>query len=258
MKSDITGKEDGSMSRTGRGIAAAAGFCLFLALVLFVTAAVVYNIAGDSAQMAVEMNRHAPPKVSGLPEDQYVPLAERITGYLTGRQSVFQFYFTDADGNMTVCFQAHEADHMADCRRLIRLAGQLRWYLAGAVLILIVTGFALRKQRKSFSTGMIAGFGAASVACIAILIWAITNFDSFFTAFHKLFFTNDGWILNSRTDMLIRLMPTSFFASLGIKVLLGGAAVALAALSAAVIIRMTGNKEEEKEDEKSTEQAPET
>ena len=30
-------------------------------------------------------------------------------------------------------------------------------------------------------------------------------------------FTNDGWLLNPGTDMLIRLMPEDFFISLGIR-----------------------------------------
>ena len=136
------------MDRTKKGIAAAAGFCLFLALILFVLSATVFNIAGDSALMGAEMRRHTSPKVTGLPDKQYPEMGEMITDYLMGRKDSFQYYFTDADGNMIVCFQAHEANHMADCRDLIQMTGRLRWYMAGAALLLIIAGLVLRKQRK--------------------------------------------------------------------------------------------------------------
>ena len=229
------------MDGTRKRIAAAAGFCLLLALILFVTAATVYNIAGDSALMAAEMRRHTSPKVTGLPDAKYPDMGEMITDYLTGRRETFQYYFTDADGNMTVCFQAHEADHMADCRTLIRLTGLLRWPAAALSLILIIAGVALRKHRKSFAAGMLVGFGLVAAAGVAALVWGLISFDSLFTVFHKILFTNNGWLLNPQTDMLIRLMPTSFFVSMGIKVLLAVAAVALVSFSAAMTIRMAGN-----------------
>ena len=235
------------MERKLRGPAAIVGFCFFLALILFITATTVCNIAGDGSLMAVEMRRYSSPKVSGLPDEQYPEMGRMITDYLTGKRDTFQYYFTDKDGNMVVCFSPHEEDHMADCRGLIRKTGTIRWIAAGAALILFVAVIVLRKQRKSLGAGMIAGFILTALVCGIILAWGIIRFDNFFTAFHRLLFTNDGWQLNPQTDMLIRLMPTSFFMSLGIKLLLAIAAVALAALSAAVILRTVGNGDMEEE-----------
>ena len=62
-------------------------------------------------------------------------------------------------------------------------------------------------------------------------------------------FTNEGWLLDSRTDMLIRLMPTSFFTSLGTKLLLAVLAVALVCFTAAMTIRMTAKEKEEAQEE---------
>lgn len=230
------------MDRTRGRIAAAAGFCLFLALVLFATAAVVYGIAGDKALMAAEMRRHAPPKVSGLPEEQYGGMGQMIAEYLTGKRDVFQYSFSGDDGNEVVCFQSHEADHMADCQSLIRLAAKLRLYLAGISLMMLAAGLLLRKQRKSYAAGMITGFSLTAAVGVLVLVWGMISFDSLFIAFHRVFFTNEGWLLDARTDMLIRLMPTSFFISLGMKVLLGTAAMVLAALGAAVILRTAGKR----------------
>ena len=56
-------------------------------------------------------------------------------------------------------------------------------------------------------------------------------------------FTNNGWILNPKTDMLIRLMPAAFFVSMGVRVLLAVMAMALACFSAAMVILKMKNDE---------------
>ena len=83
------------MNRTKERIASAAGFCLLWSMILFVLFAAVYNISGDEALLSAEMHRHAPPKVSGLPEDRYPYMAHMIATYLTDRRPGFQYYYTE-------------------------------------------------------------------------------------------------------------------------------------------------------------------
>ena len=49
-------------------------------------------------------------------------------------------------------------------------------------------------------------------AAVLVLL-ACIDFDSLFILFHKVAFTNDLWLLDPRTDLLIRLMPIEFFIS---------------------------------------------
>ena len=60
--------------------------------------------------------------------------------------------------------------------------------------------------------------GTAGLAVI-LIIWALADFDGLFVTFHRLAFTNDGWLLDPRTDLLIRLMPVNFFITLGTRIL---------------------------------------
>ena len=222
--------------------AAIAGFCLVWVLILFTTSAVVYSMAGDKALLAGQMLRFAPPEESGLPENEYPEMGKMIAGFLTGSEPVFQYIYTDGENNRVACFQPHEAEHMADCRGLILLAETIRRITGIAALILIGAGIMLRGRRKSFASGMLVGLFFAAVVFFAVLLWGIVSFDSLFTAFHRLAFTNDGWLLDARTDLLIRLMPTPFFISLGIRVLLTVLAAALVSLAAAAVIRRTENR----------------
>lgn len=233
------------MSKAGRRTAAAAGFCFLFAVILLVTAMSVYNIAGNKDVLATQMRRFSTPEYSGLPDEEYPGMGRMIAVYLTGGGKTFQYSYTGSDGNTVECFSAHEAEHMADCRDLIVLAGRLRWYTGIAAAVLLAAGIALWRYRRSFSNGMLAGFCLTAVICLAVLVWSLIDFDSLFTLFHRLAFTNDGWLLDTRTDMLIRLMPTLFFRSLGIKVLVAAAVAAAACFIMALAIRLTSRLKDE-------------
>ena len=195
-----------------------AGFLLVWAVILFALAAAVYGTAGDGDLLAREMRRHAPPETTGLPETEYTGVGRMTAGYLTGREETFQYVFSDAEGRRFVCFQPHEAAHMADCRGLIGLAGRLRWIVAAAALLPAAAGAVLR-LRWDFTGGMLAGLCGAAAVFTGITVWALADFDGLFVTFHRLAFTNDGWLLDPRTDLLIRLMPVNFFITLGTRIL---------------------------------------
>ena len=211
------------MDRTKGVIAAVAGFCLLWAMILLMTTVTVYNMAGDKALLSEQMFRCAPPDVSGLPEGEYPEMGRMIAEFLTGRSTLFQYSYTDPadpERKLIDCFQPHEVEHMVDCRGLIHRTGVLRWIFGGALLVLGGAGIALRKYWKSFASGMRAGFVLFAAAFGILLIWGIADFGGLFTCFHRVVFTNDGWLLNPETDMLIRLMPTSFFVNMGVRLLL--------------------------------------
>ena len=181
-----------------------------------------------------------------MPAAEYPGVGRMTAAFLTGARPSFQYTF-EAAGSTYLCFQPHEAAHMADCRELIRLAGTMRWAAGIAALALVCAGLALRRQRERFARGMVIGLRITGVALLGVLAWALIDFDGLFTAFHRLAFTNDGWLLDPRTDLLIRLMPTEFFTSLGTRVLFAVLGAALAAGLAARIAmrrRRTARKEQ--------------
>ena len=196
------------------GIAAA-----LMWLVFGVTGAVRW-IAGDGGLMAVEMLRNAPPEQTGLPEKDYAAVGRMTAEYLTGETAEFQYVIPEGEGKGTVCFQAHEAAHMADCRDLIRLDTVLCIGSGIAATVLTAAGWFRKSGRKQFLRGILRGLLAAAVIAGGMLIWALVDYDGLFVTFHRVAFRNDGWLLNPRTDLLIRLMPERFFIRLGIRGLL--------------------------------------
>ena len=204
------------MSRAG-GIAGAA---LAWMLLLGILAAVIYGIAGNGALLGSEMLRLAPPERTGLPEAEYGGMGRMIAGYLTGGEETFQYTFTDSGGTVRACFRSHEAEHMRDCRRLIALAGSLRWVFGGAALVLLGVGVLIPGLRKPMAKGAESGLAAFGVTAAALAVWGFLDFDGLFTAFHRIAFDNDGWLLDPSKDLLIRLMPVEFFIALAVRCLL--------------------------------------
>ena len=193
------------------------GTMMAIAWILFGMMLIIRLTAGDGGYLGAEMLRHTKPEYTGLPEAEYPGMGNMIAGYLTRRIPEFQYEFTDTSGRTVTCFHDYEGAHMADCRELIRMAEAAAVATGSLALFLLVMGFVAAKDRRSWFRGMILGIRIVLGAAAVLAIWAVSDFNGFFTAFHRIAFTNDGWLLNPWTDMLIRLMPTEFFISLGIR-----------------------------------------
>ena len=46
----------------------------------------------------------------------------------------------------------------------------------------------------------------------------LSDFNKYFTLFHEIFFTNDLWLLDPRTDLLIRMLPEGFFFDMVVRI----------------------------------------
>ena len=75
-------------------------------------------------------------------------------------------------------------------------------------------GRALRAWGKALVGGAALFLGLAGLLA---LICAL-DFNRAFIAFHHLFFTNDLWLLDPRTDLLIRICPQSMFMGMAVRI----------------------------------------
>ena len=207
------------ISRTARrGRTGLWGGLAALGLALALLTGVIRFLACSPGEMEGAMRRFAPPEATGLPEREYPAMAAHITGYLAGREDSFQYELPAPGGERMPCFHDYELAHMADCRRLIRLDG-IVCILAAAAAAAGIAGVlragktGLRKALAGAETGLwILGILAAG-----LVLWAAVDFDGLFVTFHRLAFRNDLWLLDPRTDLLIRLMPLPLFVHLGLR-----------------------------------------
>ena len=173
-------------------------------------ALIMENIT-DPRLMCSLMERFAPPEISFLPAKEYRPVAEMIDDYLHGDTPAFQHLFPVND-SIYAAFNQKEQQHMADVRNLFMLCDGQVWACLTIVAVALIAGFRLFSDERTLHTFR-RTLLAILATVLAVIILACIDFDSLFILFHKVAFTHDLWLLNPRTDMLIRLMPLEFFVS---------------------------------------------
>lgn len=62
------------------------------------------------------------------------------------------------------------------------------------------------------------GTGIFFAAALLIAGIISTDFSKYFVVFHKIFFSNDLWILDPSTDMLINIVPEPFFMDTALRI----------------------------------------
>lgn len=211
------------------------GFVMALALSVAALASILDALGTSAPLMQAQMERFAPPSYTGLPADEYPGMAQMITGYLAGDIPEFQYTLLNERGLETQLFQAHERQHMADCRGLFALDRTVLLVSAAALAVLALAAFLLHDRRRT-AAGFFIGTMVVVSAVAVVAALAVTDFDSLFILFHQLSFSNELWLLNPATDLLIRLMPTAFFMDYAAKLAIGWglALLAMAVVSALV------------------------
>lgn len=71
--------------------------------------------------------------------------------------------------------------------------------------------FLVKLKRQQSLWRLILPFELGMVIPVVFGFVMATGFDRFFVTFHELFFQNDDWLFDPRTDPIINVLPESFF-----------------------------------------------
>ncbi|MDR0897458.1 MAG: DUF1461 domain-containing protein [Oscillospiraceae bacterium] len=132
-------------------------------------------------------------------------MATELISYLKGeREALSETLFTE-----------RERLHMVDVAALF--AGGRRIALGALCGAVALLAFALWRVgrwaigRRAIGRGMLLGIGGFMGFVLLIGLWALFDFDGWFTAMHQIVFTNDLWLLDPADSMLIQMLPIEFF-----------------------------------------------
>ncbi|KFZ26361.1 MAG: hypothetical protein KQ78_01414 [Candidatus Izimaplasma bacterium HR2] len=139
---------------------------------------------------------------------------DRIAGYLNYRYNDLEFGLDENDDS--VILRDIEISHMVDVKNLYT-------YLRVAAIISLIVAVSLsymlyKVDKKELYKTFKNMYLGPMFFVMFIGGYLIIDFDTAFTAFHQMFFTNDDWILYS-TDVLIILLPTNFWMISGLIIL---------------------------------------
>ena len=150
------------------------------------------------------------------------------------------------DGVEQEAFYAREIAHMDDCQHLFELLRNVERGFGIAALVLALVAVALNWKKKYENRNRLKAMWIGSLLICAPLmafgVWAAIDFDAAFTFFHHLLFTNDLWLLDPATDLLIRICPQSMFAEMGLRIARRAAFVLLGVPLALTILEWAWNR----------------
>ena len=110
-------------------------------------------------------------------------------------------------------FNEKETSHMVDVKVLYQNALKVA-KMAFIILGLVVLYFYLNGKTLMFAY-LSKGFLMAMFTFILMLVffgfWILTDFTSFWTWFHTIFFSNQLWLLDPNTDFMICMLPETIF-----------------------------------------------
>lgn len=148
-------------------------------------------------------------------------------------------------------FNQREVLHMWDVKRLV-------WgvYAVGALSGLYLLGFSavgFTRNRRAFSpelSGLVLRGGLLTLALVMLVgLLALAGFETLFTLFHHISFTNDLWQLDPRRDYLIMMFPLGFWFDATMRVAataVGGALLLSGAAGAYLYYRRRAGQEQAK------------
>ena len=185
------------MKKWGMALCALGWFCLFAALLLTVLVSCGTN---DGIYRELQ-EANGLPETAGVSQEEMEHLDGMLAGYLSGDEAAL-------DGSP---FNEKELAHMRDVLGLFDLARAVRNALLVIAAVLLTAGLWLSRGARLLPMCFI-GLAALVLPLGVFALWAAADFSSAFTVFHETLFTNDLWLLDPETDLLLRLLPEQFFA----------------------------------------------
>lgn len=175
----------------------------------------VVGVGKDAAMYLDCFERYANTSASGVEKGAYPALAAGLADYFAFETDTPQVV-VQKGGELSEAYSEKELVHLSDVRALfagLNAVGMIALIIC-ALLILLMAVYVRKYGWTAAAHGYLYGLLVAVILLGVLVIWALTNFDGLFITLHKVLFTNDLWLLNPQTDVLIQLMPTPMFTHL--------------------------------------------
>ena len=189
------------------------GMCLvgFVLAVLAGVLGAVHWIGTDGELYYRYQMEEEIPEYAGISEEELLGLDGCLADYLGGDPQALDGLAVCVFGELQPAFNDREMQHMDDCFKLFVL---LRRVLAGAAVLAVLTvglGIHLLRDRRRIRLAAWLALPVLLIPLGIFALWAVQDFNAAFTFFHEMLFTNDLWLLDPRTSIMINMLPGNLF-----------------------------------------------
>ncbi len=185
-------------------------------------------LALEGRTMTAELSRrYALSSEAGLSPERMQELAEQVRAFVVLGQGELP---RTVDGRAG--FDEAASSHLEDVHAVLKGA-RMTTGLVAALLALWLGAAAKRGHADEIAQAFPLAAAITGVSVGALLTWAVADFDSLFSAFHGVFFSDGTWTF-SYDSLLIQLFPEPFWVTAGglWAVLMGVCVVGYVALGA--------------------------
>ena len=169
----------------------------------------------------------------GVSEENLNDATDVLLDYLKDERDDIELLSDQGDS----FYSEREKMHMVDVKALYQNCSALAWTFLFVGAGLLIWVIAVRKKEAFYH--IVRGFNRASIFIIAFFafigIAAAVDFNTFWINFHRLFFTNDLWMLDPANSRMIRMYQEAFFFDMVTGILILFLAIFIGLLIASVI-----------------------
>ena len=153
-------------------------------------------------------------------DETLMEVTDKLLDYMRSRRDSIEDIYAVVAGQERQFFSRIEIVHMVDVRDLYTLAFAIRNIAFFTSIALILTMALFRLEILSTIARCAREVVAGFLIILVLLTGVIAlDFNRAFDIFHHIFFFNDYWILDPRVDLLINMVPLSFFIHISIFIL---------------------------------------
>lgn len=205
----------------------------WICYILFFLSFSVLWASGDTAFFMKQYKSYNAAQTIGISEESLEKVTVVLQDYLKGKADSLDIE-VERNGTVQQFFNQREKDHMVDVVVLFDFARRVQGVTPTAMLIILAVLVIVlaRKSEQLKIKQLIRPYfptvGVIAVLSAVIAFFAAVNFERLWHFAHTLVFSNDLWLLDPNTDMLINLVPLQFFIAITTRIaILFGAALLL-------------------------------
>jgi len=188
-----------------RAIAVIVGMCLIITALFIAVAAYAFNLQF----FASEFEKNDTYQCVNIEKSELDMVAAQLIGYIGGWESELNISAV-VNGEERMFFSEREIEHMADVKAIFDVF-KIIALIAACILIVCIICYKRKGNVRMLAKYMLITILSVTSAMLLFVILCIIDFNSMFTLFHKVFFTNDLWLLDPATELLINIVPLPFF-----------------------------------------------
>ena len=174
---------------------------LIVSLSLFCILISLEQHSFDKMNYMYNYSIHNIEEVTGKPKEELSDITDKLIEYLKGNAG---------EEALKPHYNEKEILHMEDVQVLFNYASVLK-YVTMILSLGLIMLFSIKEEKDILGKYIFKGMFANWLIMGLLAIMVLLDFNKYFTYFHLMFFTNDLWLLDPETDLLIQMLPEEFF-----------------------------------------------